>query len=276
MQTYVDRVRETTTGTGTGNLTLAGAVTGFITFDTAFGHAGSVSLFEYVISSDGGSEWEVGLGHLSASTTLVRDSIIASSTGSAVNFSAGTKDVRGTISGPTLTGYRAELAAEGLVSETYSRKARGLAGAPTNGVIYYCMAPFFKGDVVTNISVVITTASSAATLAKLGLYDKTGTRLGLTATAHASFNAAAGLYTVALTAPFTITATDGYYLAFITVGGTAPNVLGQAVALTAGANAAVGSAKSPLGIQTGQTDLVSPGTVTSGSATAASFWLGAS
>lgn len=100
---YADRVRETTTSTGTGNLTLAGAATGFITCNTAFG-VGSTLQFEYVISSVGGSEWEVGVGHLSASTTLVRDTILASSnSGSAVNFSAGTKDVRATLSAHAIT-----------------------------------------------------------------------------------------------------------------------------------------------------------------------------
>jgi len=93
---FKDRVKETTTSTGTGNLTTAGAVTGFITFNTAFG-TGSTNKFGYVIDSPGGSEWEVGIGYLSASTTLVRETVLASSTGSAVNFSAGTKYVRNTL-----------------------------------------------------------------------------------------------------------------------------------------------------------------------------------
>lgn len=91
---FKDRVKETTTTTGTGNLTTAGAATGFITFNTAFG-TGSSNKFQYVIDSSGGSEWEVGVGYMSASTTLVRDTILASSnSGSAVNFSSGTKTIR--------------------------------------------------------------------------------------------------------------------------------------------------------------------------------------
>ena len=86
-----DRVRETTTTTGTGNLTLAGAATGFVTFDSVFG---TNTPCGYAVASSGGAEWEVGIGHLSGSTTLVRDSVIASSnSGAAVNFSSGTKDV---------------------------------------------------------------------------------------------------------------------------------------------------------------------------------------
>ncbi len=91
MGLVADRVRETTTTTGTGNITLAGAVTGFRTFNAAFG---TNVLFYYVIDSDGGTEWEVGEGYLSGSTTLVRKEVKSSSNSNAlVNFSAGTKRV---------------------------------------------------------------------------------------------------------------------------------------------------------------------------------------
>lgn len=99
---FKDRVKETTTTTGTGNLTTAGAATGFITFNTAFG-TGSSNTFQYVIDSPTGSEWEVGVGYMSASTTLVRSTVLASSnSGSAVNFSAGTKYIRGTVAAVTM------------------------------------------------------------------------------------------------------------------------------------------------------------------------------
>lgn len=89
MAYFSDRVKETTTTTGTGNITLAGAVSGFETFNTAFGT--SVNLYYAIV---GTTEWEVGLGHLSASTTLVRDTVLASSNSdTAVNFSSGTKQV---------------------------------------------------------------------------------------------------------------------------------------------------------------------------------------
>lgn len=92
MPYFADRVKDTTTSTGTGNLTLSGtAPTGFQSFNTAFG---TNTKFNYVVSSSGGAEWECGVGYLSASTTLVRDTVKSSSnSGAAVNFSAGTKDV---------------------------------------------------------------------------------------------------------------------------------------------------------------------------------------
>ena len=88
-----DRVQETTTTTGTGTLTLGGAVTGYQAF-TAIGNGNTTY---YAIYAPGGTEWEVGIGTYTASgTTLSRDTVLASSnSGSLVNFSAGTKNVWG-------------------------------------------------------------------------------------------------------------------------------------------------------------------------------------
>ena len=84
-----DRVQETSTTTGTGTITLAGAVSGFQSFSVI----GNANTTYYTIV--GGSEWEVGLGtYTSSGTTLSRDTVLESSnSGSLVNFSAGTKNV---------------------------------------------------------------------------------------------------------------------------------------------------------------------------------------
>lgn len=87
-----DRVRETTTTTGQGTVTLAGAVTGFQSFSVI----GNGNTTYYTIAGQGTSEWEVGIGtYTSAGTTLSRDTVLASSAGAPTktNFSAGTKDV---------------------------------------------------------------------------------------------------------------------------------------------------------------------------------------
>ena len=85
-----DRVRETSTTTGTGTFTLAGAQTGFETFSTAIGNTNTTY---YAISNQANGEFEVGLGTVGAGT-LARTTIISSSNSdSAVDFSAGTKDV---------------------------------------------------------------------------------------------------------------------------------------------------------------------------------------
>lgn len=91
MTAIADRVKETTTTTGTGDITLLGAVAQFVAFSTPFAIG---DYFNYAIVGQSGTEWEVGRGKLSGASTLVRDVVRASSNaGAAVNFSAGTKDV---------------------------------------------------------------------------------------------------------------------------------------------------------------------------------------
>ncbi len=85
-----DRVKETSTTTGTGTFTLNGAVTGFETFSSAIGNTNTTY---YAIVNTVNSEFEVGLGTVGAGT-LARTTIISSSNSdSAVDFAAGTKNV---------------------------------------------------------------------------------------------------------------------------------------------------------------------------------------
>ena len=87
-----DRVKETTTTTGTGAVTLGGAVTGFEAFSAGIGNSNTTY---YAIFNGGTAEFEVGLGTLNGnSTTLARTTIISSSNSdNAVDFSSGTKDI---------------------------------------------------------------------------------------------------------------------------------------------------------------------------------------
>lgn len=90
---FADRVKESTTTTGTGTVNLDGAATGYQTFVAGIGNSNSCY---YCIAGQGSSEWEVGVGTVTSGSpdTLSRDSVLASSnSGSLVNFSAGTKDV---------------------------------------------------------------------------------------------------------------------------------------------------------------------------------------
>lgn len=84
---YADRVWETSTSTGTGSLTLLGAVTGYRSFSVV-----GTKRFYYAISNQDADEWETGIGYYSGGT-LVRAIVLDSTTGSAISFSAGTKDV---------------------------------------------------------------------------------------------------------------------------------------------------------------------------------------
>ena len=86
-----DRVKEQTTTTGTGTVTLGGAVSGFESFSAV----GDGNTTYYAIVHQTADEWEVGLGtYTAAGTLLSRDTILESTNSdAAVNFSAGTKDV---------------------------------------------------------------------------------------------------------------------------------------------------------------------------------------
>ena len=88
-----DRVKETSTTTGTGTFSLAGAETGYESFVAGIG---TTNTTYYAIELNSAGQWEVGIGTVTDATpdTLSRDTIITSSNSdSAVNFSAGTKNV---------------------------------------------------------------------------------------------------------------------------------------------------------------------------------------
>jgi hypothetical protein len=86
-----DRVKETTSTTGTGSVTLAGASSGY----QSFAVVGNGNLCYYCIADQSGSNWEVGIGTYSTTgPTLARTTVLSSSnSGSLVSFTAGVKDV---------------------------------------------------------------------------------------------------------------------------------------------------------------------------------------
>jgi hypothetical protein len=147
-----DRVQETSVTTGTGAFALAGAVTGYRTFASVLSVGDTIP---YCIAAQGGTEWEVGIGTYSADNTLTRTTVLASSNaGSAVNFSAGAKNVfltypagRAVLKAAALTSGRipyvtsnGELTDTGEISTASDRLYVGSAGA---GLVY-------KGIIVDN------------------------------------------------------------------------------------------------------------------------------
>lgn len=95
-----DRVKETSTTTGTGTITLAGAVSQFEAFQSRFAVG---TIIQFAIVGQTGTEWEVVEGTLASTTTLTRDRVIESSNSDAlVSFSAGTKDVFTTLNADRL------------------------------------------------------------------------------------------------------------------------------------------------------------------------------
>lgn len=92
-----DRIKETTTSTGIGNLTLLGAMTGFKPLSSFFTPAQSGITLLFVNPSN--TEWELSKCTYINATEVSRDTVISSSNNDAlVNFSAGTKTVLHTLS----------------------------------------------------------------------------------------------------------------------------------------------------------------------------------
>jgi len=87
-----DRVKETTTTTGTGAISLGGAVTNFQAFSAVLSDGDTTY---YAIVDTDNTAFEVGLGtYASSGNTLTRTTVLESSnSGSAVNFLAGSKNV---------------------------------------------------------------------------------------------------------------------------------------------------------------------------------------
>lgn len=125
-----DRVKETTTTTGTGTVTLLGAVTDY----QSFAAIGDGNTTYYCIAGQGSNEWEVGIGtYTSSGTTLSRDTILASSNGgSAVNFSAGAKDVFCTYPAGKSVNYDAS---DAVNIDNISIDGNTIASTDTNGNI---------------------------------------------------------------------------------------------------------------------------------------------
>jgi hypothetical protein len=165
-----DRVRETSTTTGTGTLTLAGAVPGFQTFSTAIGNTNTCY---YTIVN--GSEWEVGLGTVAAGT-LARTTVLKSSNaGSAVDFSAGSKDVFATYPADraVLTDLSQTLTSKTLTSPTLTTP---VLGTPSSGNLTSCTADGTNKVGYQNIPLSgIKTASYTLVAGDVGKFVELGT-----------------------------------------------------------------------------------------------------
>ena len=164
-----DRVKETTTTTGTGTVTLLGASAGF----QSFAVIGDANTTFYTIAAQTGTEWEVGIGtYTSSGTTLARTTILSSSNGgSAVSFSAGTKDVFVTYpAGRSVTTTGIEtLTNKTFTGYTETVFALGTSGTlnlnPANGTIQTCALtgnPTFTDSLAAGQSLILMLENGAS------------------------------------------------------------------------------------------------------------------
>src|SRR5215831_709750 len=92
MLTAADRVRDTSTDTGTGNITVTGTPPlGYRTFSSVLSVGDT---FPYFIAHQTANDWEVGIGTYNGSNVIARTTVLSSSNaGALTSFTAGTKDV---------------------------------------------------------------------------------------------------------------------------------------------------------------------------------------
>ncbi len=168
-----NRVKETTTTTGIGNLTLAGAATNFQSFNTAFG---TTRKFCYWIIDNTNNVWETGIGYLSASTTLVRETVLDNSSGttSALTLAAGTKTVIALPSEAILPQscpyLRSDATAGKILSSAHHLITASASYTVTANQLILFPAYFDVSSVLTNFVLNISTAV-AASKARVGLYE---------------------------------------------------------------------------------------------------------
>jgi len=127
-----DRVKETSTTTGTGTLDLGGAPDTYETFVAGIGNGNTTY---YAIANRAANEWEVGIGTVTdaATDTLSRDTVISSSNSdNLVNFSAGTKDVICTL--PSEKSYVLDNAGDTTISADLSVTSISGSGAGLTGL----------------------------------------------------------------------------------------------------------------------------------------------
>jgi hypothetical protein len=181
-----DRVKETSTTTGTGTFTLDGAVSGFETFSSAIGNTNTT--YYAIVNSNG--EFEVGLGTVGAGT-LSRDTIISSSNSDAAeNFTAGTKNVFVTLpaskavildssgnivanNGSNLTNLNASNLASGTVDnarlDADLAAIGGLTSAADKGIQFTGSGTAGTFDLTTAGKALLDDADAAAQRTTLGL-----------------------------------------------------------------------------------------------------------
>jgi len=160
-----DRVKETSSSSGTGNITLSGAFPGYQTFNAAIASGSTVYYTIHNLTAGDDDEWEVGVGTFTSPSTLSRDTVLSSSTGSKVNFTAGASGLEVFVTQP------AEQA-------LYTNQATGIVESSGNGAntITFTNSSWANATITANGALIYNANASNAAVAVLAFGgDKTST-----------------------------------------------------------------------------------------------------
>lgn len=170
----------------------------------------------------------------------------------------------------------------GILTETFPVLSNVNSASPSSGAGYGGLIGLVSGDVVSNIIVAaaVAGAGAAPTLIRVGLADKTGKILGISADVHADAQwTSGGLVIEPLSSPVTIAVTDVYYPVFLKVGafGTTDLALARGPSFSASIAGALGSGPRLSPVQTGLADLPAVGSSLAFSGTSGNpFWFAVS
>ena len=187
-----DRVQETSLTSGTGTLSLAGAVAGFQTFSTAIGNGNTTF---YTIYDSTAFDWEVGIGTVGAGT-LARTTVLSNSAGttSQISFAANTKFVFCTYPAEKSINYDANGVA--TIGDVLGYSDTGIVGSFASTVAGYNQVIVQNKSTATNASSNLNVSNDAGTAgsnyAELGINSSTFVGTGSFNIAGAAYVASAG------------------------------------------------------------------------------------
>ena len=208
-----DRVQETSLTSGTGTLTLAGAVLGFQTFSTAIGNGNTTF---YTIYDSIAYDWEVGIGTVGAGT-LARTTVLSNSAGttSPISFAGNSKSVFCTYPAEQSINYDANGVA--TIGEVLGYSDTGIIGSFASTIAGYNQVIVQNKSTATNASANLNVSNDAGTAgnnyAELGINSSTFTGSG-------SFNIAGASYVASASTDLTLGTYGAYNIHFVTNSST--------------------------------------------------------
>jgi hypothetical protein len=208
-----DRVQETSVTSGTGTLTLAGALAGYQTFSTAIGNGNTTF---YTIYDPNAYDWEVGIGTVGAGT-LARTTVLSNSAGttSQISFASNSKFVFCTYPAEKSINYDANGVA--TIGDVLGYSDTGIVGSFASTVAGYNQVIVQNKSTATNASSNLNVSNDAGTAgsnyAELGINSSTFTGTG-------SFNIAGASYVASASTDLTLGTYGAYNVHFVTNSST--------------------------------------------------------